>query len=73
MFYSISAAQNREAVTLNVGDRVSIDHAVPTEEDGSSILDGYTLTIQGRTAPQPATPPAQEPDVPTEENPSAAA
>ena len=26
-FYSISAAQDREVVTLNVGDRVTIDHA----------------------------------------------
>ena len=48
VFYSISAAQNREVVTLNVGDRVSIDHSVPDGEGGSAILDGYTLTISSR-------------------------
>lgn len=45
IFYALSAAQNREAVTLNIGDFVTIDHAVPSEEHESSILDGYTLTI----------------------------
>ena len=45
MFYSISAAQNREVVTLNVGDLVTIDHAVAAEGSQSSILDGYSLTI----------------------------
>jgi len=44
VFYSISAAENREVVTLNVGDRVEISHAVPGET-ASSILDGYTLTV----------------------------
>ena len=54
IFYSISAAQNREVVTLNVGDQVTIDHAVPaTPDEGavavtSSILDGYSLTINAR-------------------------
>ena len=45
VFYSISAAQNREVVTLNVGDLVTIDHAVAAEGSQSSILDGYSLTI----------------------------
>lgn len=48
IFYAVSAAQNREAVTLNVGDAVTIDHAVPAEGSESSILDGYTLTINSR-------------------------
>ena len=48
VFYSISAAQNRDVVTLNVGDRVTIDHAVPGEGSSSTILDGYTLTISSR-------------------------
>ena len=43
VFYSLSAAQNPEAVILNVGDQVTIDHAVSQEEQ--SILDGYTLTL----------------------------
>ena len=63
VFYSISAAQNREVVTLNVGDLVTIDHAVAAEGSQSSILDGYSLTILGvigkadsptDTTPQPA-------------------
>ena len=48
VFYSLSAAQNRDVVTLNPGDRVTIDHAIPAEGSASSILDGYTLTITGR-------------------------
>lgn len=48
LFYSLSAARNREVVTLNVGDRVSIDHAIPDENSPSSILDGYTLEILAR-------------------------
>ena len=47
LFYALSAAQNREAVTLNVGDTVTIHHQIPTEESGS-ILDGYRLTVDGR-------------------------
>ena len=67
IFYSISAAQNREVVTLNVGDRVTIDHAAPQEENSSSILDGYTLTIDSRAparqelaAPSPSQPEAED-------------
>lgn len=48
VFYSISAAQNREVVTLNVGDQVTIDHAVAVQGSESSILDGYGLTINAR-------------------------
>ncbi len=63
VFYSISAAQNREVVTLNVGDLVTIDHAVAAEGSQSSILDGYSLAILDvigeadsptDTTPQPA-------------------
>lgn len=46
IFFSISAAQNREVVTVNVGDTVTIDHAVPAEDMAGSILDGYTLTVR---------------------------
>ena len=45
VFYSVSAAQNREVITLNVGDSVSIDYAV--SDGDSSILDAYTLIIEG--------------------------
>ena len=50
VFYSLSASQNRDVVTLNVGDTVTIDHAIPAEGEQPSILDGYTLTIDGRTS-----------------------
>ena len=48
VFYSISAAQTREVITLNVGDTVTIEHAVPSENSSASVLDGYTLTINRR-------------------------
>ena len=63
VFYSISAAENREVVALNVGDSVVIDHAIPAEDNTSSILDGYTLTVNGKmvveTTPEPAAPAEQ--------------
>jgi len=46
VFFSISAVQNREVVTVNVGDTVTIDHEVPAEDMTGSILDGYSLTVQ---------------------------
>ncbi len=53
VFYSISAAQNRDVVTLNVGDTVTIEHAVETppildHQAPASILDGYSLAINDR-------------------------
>ena len=45
VFYSVSAARNREVITLNTGDSVLIDYAV--SDDVSSILDAYTLVIEG--------------------------
>lgn len=63
VFYSLSAALNREVVTLNVGDTVAIDHAIPAEGVEYSILDGYSLKVDRRasigtgtasTAPSPA-------------------
>ena len=48
VFYSLSAAKNQLAVILNVGDKVTIEHAAT--ESGSSILEGYSLTIDGRAA-----------------------
>ena len=57
VFYSLSAAQNRDVVTLNEKDTVSIQFAVPPEGSESSILDGYSLTIT-RRAPIPYVPAA---------------
>ncbi len=54
VFYSLSAAQNRDVVTLNVGDFVTIQHA---EGSDSSILDGYSLTIDSRADIEIATKP----------------
>ena len=48
VFYTLSAAKNELAVILNVGDKVTIEHAAT--ESGSSILEGYSLTIDGRAA-----------------------
>ena len=51
VYYAVSAAENPVAVLLDLGDRVTIDHAVQTEGEPSSILTGYTLTIDGKAAP----------------------
>ena len=58
VFYSVSAAVNPIAVTLNVGDTVSIEHAIDTGEIPLSILDGYTVTVEGKRAPAPITSPS---------------
>ena len=55
MFYALSAAQDRQAVTLNVGDRITLDHALPGEEE-TDILDAYALTIDGRGSSQTVAP-----------------
>ena len=44
-FYAVNAAEHREVVILNVGDMVTIDHAIPEEGSESSILDSYSITI----------------------------
>ena len=53
VYFALSAAENPVAVLLNPGDRVTIDHALPSEET-SSILTAYTLTIDGKAAPSEA-------------------
>lgn len=55
VFYALSAAQDRQAVTLNVGDRITMDHALPGEEE-TDILDAYALTIDGRGSSQTVAP-----------------
>ena len=57
VFYSLSAVQNPVAVLLNAGDIVTIDHAPQAEGESSSILDGYTLTVEGKAAPEPSSVP----------------
>lgn len=46
IFYSISASQYPEVVTLNPGERVTIEHQVPAEGEAYRLLDGYSITIQ---------------------------
>ena len=58
VFYSISAAKNREVITLNVGDRVTVEHAVAAEGSTSSILDAYSLTVDRRAAQSAVSQPA---------------
>ena len=55
VFYSISAAQNRDVVTLNVGDTVTIEYTKPVPSildhvAPPSIYDGYVLHINERGA-----------------------
>lgn len=52
VFYSLSAVDNPTAVILNVGDQVTIEHEMV--EDTTSILQGYSLTID--TAAPASTP-----------------
>lgn len=59
VFYALSAAQDRQAVTLNIGDRITLDHALPSEEE-TDILDAYALTIDGRASIQSVSPDAAE-------------
>ena len=53
VFYSFSAAQDREVITLNVWDTVTIEYAEPApsildHEAPPSIYDGYALHINER-------------------------
>ncbi len=59
VFYALSAAQDRQAVTLNIGDRITLDHALPGEEE-TDILDAYALTIDGRASIQSVSPDTAE-------------
>ena len=57
VFYSVSAKENPIAVTLNVGDRVTISHEVAPDEP-VSILSGTTVTLDRKAASAPAPTPA---------------
>lgn len=46
VFYAISASQYPEAVTLDPGERVTIEHQVPAEGEGDRLLNGYSITIR---------------------------
>ena len=47
VFYAISAAQDQNVVVLNVGDEVTVQHAVPEEADETpAILEAYALAVK---------------------------
>ena len=58
VFYALSAADNPLAVILNVGDQVTVSHAASEEE--AAILDGYTLTVEGKAEAQVTLPEPEE-------------
>ncbi len=45
VFYAISASAYPETVTLEVGERVTIEHEVVAENEESRLLDGYSIKI----------------------------
>ena len=51
VYYAVSASENPVAVLLNLGDKVTIGHAVQTGDEDASILSAYSLTIDGKAAP----------------------
>ena len=58
VYYVLSAADAPQVVTLNTGDRVTITHAA--SDTPASILDGYTLTVDGKAQSQASLPTPQE-------------
>lgn len=50
VFYSVSAADNPIAVVLNVGDTVTIEHALDESGNGSAILAGYSVSLEQKAS-----------------------
>ncbi len=46
VFYALSAEQDQNVVILDVGDAVTVQHAVPEEGTEPSILEAYGLTMR---------------------------
>ncbi len=46
VFYALSAAEEPNVIVLNVGDRVTVRHAVPDEGQTPPILEAYALTVE---------------------------
>ena len=63
IFYSLSASSYPLVVTLNPGDRVTVEHALSEEESEHTILSGYSITILSRASAEPSSPlpPASQP------------
>jgi hypothetical protein len=53
LFYSLSAAAEPTVVTLDIGDRVTLQHALPDDSGAQTILDAYSLTLDAKAAPAP--------------------
>lgn len=45
VYYSIPAKDNGVSVILNVGDRITINHAPVPEEEKPDIVEGYTVSL----------------------------
>lgn len=52
VYYTLSAASNPVVVVINVGDTITVEHA-PQTEPPVSILDGYTIKVNGKAANEP--------------------
>ena len=73
VYYAVSASENPVAVLLNLGDKVTIGHAVQTGEEDTSILSAYSLTIDGKAAPaEPLVTPEEPADTASPEDTGAA-
>ncbi len=46
VFYAVSAAQDQNVIVLNVGDAVTVQHAVPEEGESPAILEAYAVTAE---------------------------
>ncbi len=73
IYYAVSASENPVAVLLNLGDKVTIGHAVQTGEEDTSILSAYSLTIDGKATPaEPLVTPEEPADTASPEDTGAA-
>ncbi|NCB62212.1 MAG: CvpA family protein [Clostridia bacterium] len=52
VYYALSAVNNPVVVVVNVGDTVTVEHA-PQTTPPVSILDGYTVEVNGKAANDP--------------------
>lgn len=66
VYYALSASANPVVVIVNVGDTVTVDHA-PQTEPPTSILDGYTIEVTGKAAPEPIVVPSPTPVAPVDD------
>ena len=46
MFYALSAAQDQNVIVLNVGDEVTVSHALPEEGEDPAILEAYAVSVK---------------------------